>query len=194
MKPYYERNGITIYCGDCLSVLDCITNADAIITDPPYGTNDGRGKVQKLGSNLVNFNVGEWDKSLPTQWIPKAMSALKSGNWIIVFTDNLSVKTIWDAIENNGGNGKQTFYWIKANPPPQPRKNFCSGVETAVVATKGIVREWYGGGWCRNYYECPIVTSDRTPHPTQKPLPVILYILKAVSKKGSTILDPFMGS
>jgi len=37
MIPYYERNGITIYSGDCLEVmpeLDLVF--DAVIADPPY--------------------------------------------------------------------------------------------------------------------------------------------------------------
>ena len=37
MTPYYERDGITIYCGDCLEVmprLDCVF--DMIFSDVPY--------------------------------------------------------------------------------------------------------------------------------------------------------------
>ncbi len=39
MKPYYDHNGITIYCGDCREVLlDMDTDSiDAVVTDPPYG-------------------------------------------------------------------------------------------------------------------------------------------------------------
>lgn len=35
--PYYERDGITLYCGDCLEILPLIDRVDAVITDPPYG-------------------------------------------------------------------------------------------------------------------------------------------------------------
>ena len=43
MKPYYERDGITIYCGDTLEVMAYLYRAlqmvfDAIIADLPYGT------------------------------------------------------------------------------------------------------------------------------------------------------------
>ena len=34
MKPYYERDGITIYHGDCREVD---VSADAVVTDAPYG-------------------------------------------------------------------------------------------------------------------------------------------------------------
>lgn len=36
MKPYYEHAGITIYLGDCRSILPEI-KADVVVTDPPYG-------------------------------------------------------------------------------------------------------------------------------------------------------------
>jgi site-specific DNA-methyltransferase (adenine-specific) len=196
MIPYYQRDGITIYCGDCLDILPGLTGmVDAIITDPPYGTNDGCGKVHKIGNELVVFDVGEWDKELPLSWIKSAINILRSGCWITVFTDKLSVKTVWDELGKCGANGKQTFYWVKTNPPPQPRDNFCSGIETAVVATKGVVKKWYGGGWYRNYFECPIVTNeDRTNHPTQKPIKIMSYLMSAITDKGDLILDPFMGS
>jgi DNA modification methylase len=168
---------------------------DAIITDPPYGTNDGRGKVHKISNSLVKFDVGDWDKLLPLLYIGQAINLLDYGCWITIFTDNLSVKIVWDEIEKNGGNGKQTFYWIKTNPPPQPRDNFCSGVETSVLATKGPVKKWYGGGWYKNYYECPIVTDrNRTDHPTQKPEQVINYLQQAITTTSDIIFDPFMGS
>lgn len=38
MKPYYQRNGITLYHGDCLEVLPTLpdSSVDCVITDPPY--------------------------------------------------------------------------------------------------------------------------------------------------------------
>jgi DNA modification methylase len=36
MKPYYERDGITIYHGDCRDILPHV-KADCVVTDPPYG-------------------------------------------------------------------------------------------------------------------------------------------------------------
>ena len=36
MQPYYEKDGIVIYHGDCREILPSI-KADAVVTDPPYG-------------------------------------------------------------------------------------------------------------------------------------------------------------
>jgi DNA modification methylase len=188
---------VELHLGDCLDILQKLprNSVDAIITDPPYGLNDGKGKVTKRGNELVSFNAGEWDNELPLTWIKEASLIVKNGCWVLSFTDKLSVKDVWQKMVNVELNPKHTFYWIKNNPPPQPRKNFASGVETAVVATKGAVKKWNGGGWELNYFFCPIVANkERTLHPTQKPVSVMKYLINILTEPGDTILDPFMGS
>jgi len=193
MKPFYEYAGITIYHGDCSHVLPKLSApVHAIITDPPYGSSDGRGKVVKRGSEHVGFAPGEWDTTLPLAWIPHAMRLLESGRWYAVFTDKLSVNTVWQAFEQYGGRGKQTFHWIKTNKAPTPRKNFKSCVESAVCGTKGVVSFWNGGGNCDNYIAHPLESSGL--HPTQKPVAVMAHLMRAMTKPGDVVLDPFGGS
>lgn len=40
MKPYYENDNFTLYCGDCLDVMSSMDEnfVDIVITSPPYGT------------------------------------------------------------------------------------------------------------------------------------------------------------
>lgn len=52
MKPTWEREGVQLYLGDCLSILPTLGKVDAVVTDPPYG-----------------MNKGEWDASIP-EWMP----------------------------------------------------------------------------------------------------------------------------
>ena len=47
MKPYYQRDGITLYCGDCRDVLPTLDPCETCLTDPPYG---------------LEFMGKEWDK------------------------------------------------------------------------------------------------------------------------------------
>ena len=44
MTPFYDRDGITIYHGDCLEILPTLGPVDCVITDPPYGILDHGGK------------------------------------------------------------------------------------------------------------------------------------------------------
>lgn len=36
MKPYYEKNGIVIYHGDCREILPQLPKVDLVLTSPPY--------------------------------------------------------------------------------------------------------------------------------------------------------------
>jgi DNA modification methylase len=73
MKPYYDKGGITIYCGDCLKMLPKM-RADAIVTDPPYG---------------LDFRKAQWDSKIP-DWLNLAKACSK----LVVFTTCQT--TVWD--------------------------------------------------------------------------------------------------
>ena len=36
MRPDWERDGIQLYCADCMDVLPHLSGVDAVVTDPPY--------------------------------------------------------------------------------------------------------------------------------------------------------------
>lgn len=36
-RPYFEREGVVLYHGDCRDLLPAIGAVDAVVTDPPYG-------------------------------------------------------------------------------------------------------------------------------------------------------------
>ena len=185
-----------ILLGNNLELLATLpdNSLDAIVTDPEYGT-ASKTKVQKRGNKLVEFNIS-WDGSFPTAWIALATKKLKPGGSLISFTDNKRVETLWNALKANGLNPLQNLYWYKTNPPPQPRKNFQSAIETAVFARKpGKIIYWGGGGATPNVFQYPIVTGpERTAHPTQKPVPVMRWLISLVCPVGGVVCDPFAGS
>ena len=49
MKPYFEKDGITIYHGDCREILPHV-RADVMVTDPPYGCSATTGRGGKYDS------------------------------------------------------------------------------------------------------------------------------------------------
>jgi DNA modification methylase len=191
----HKDEALRLFNGDCADLLRSLESdsVDAIITDPPYGT-ASETKVQKRGNNdLEVFNL-EWDGELPTAWLTEACRACVPGGALLTFTNNREVTTLWNAMESAGWKPLQTFTWIKSNPPPQPRQNFCSGIETAIFARKpGKVYCWNGGGATVNYFQAPIVAGTRI-HPTQKPESLMAHLIRLLSPVGGVVLDPFMGS
>lgn len=200
MTPYFDESGVTLYHGDCLDVLPALKagSVAALVTDPPYGMLDGRGKRIKRGTEQVAFYSGEWDRNLPLSWAAPALAVLAPSRWFVAFTDGLGTAALWEAFEAHGGRGKQLFYWVKNNCAPTPRPNFVSSVEVAVCGTKGAGKVWFGGASARNYYESPFTTADeratREGHPTQKPVGLMATLIRATTAEAETVLDPFAGS
>tara|TARA_R110000824_G_scaffold30360_5_gene100054 strand:+ start:4360 stop:5079 length:720 start_codon:yes stop_codon:yes gene_type:complete len=190
-QPYWR-----IIPGDCRLILSAGEGGryDAIITDPPFGTASPT-KVQTRSGDASSFDI-EWDRSTVDGWIEQAARMLKPGGSFIAFGDTKRVTEMWEEASDAGLKPLQLFYWIKSNPPPQPRKNFQSGVEAAVFARKpGGVLHWGGGGATPNHFKSPIAAgNDRTDHPTQKSLDLFRHLVKLVVPPGGVLCDPFSGS
>jgi site-specific DNA-methyltransferase (adenine-specific) len=73
VKPYFDRDGITIYHGDCLEIAPGIEGVDTVVTDPPYG---------------VGFREEAWDETIP-DWLPMARKVAP----LVVFTT--APTTLW---------------------------------------------------------------------------------------------------
>ena len=173
-------------------------SVDSIVTDPPYGTTDGRSKREMRGDSTVSFGF-DWDKVLPTAWLKEAARVIRPGGSVMVFTDNRAVGHLWDAGEAAGLSALQTFYWEKPDSTPNPRKNFSSAVESGVFfRAPGKVLCWNGGGWCRNIFRAPLAHKETDGvtryHPTEKPVSLMRWLVELVTPPGGLVLDPFMGS
>lgn len=58
MKPYYEKDGITLYHGDCREILPKLGKVDLVLTDPPYGLNWQGGT---WGADPKYRDAAQWD-------------------------------------------------------------------------------------------------------------------------------------
>jgi hypothetical protein len=147
VKPYYEQDGVTIYRGDCYSLLPVLPYG-AVVTDPPYGTGWVRG-----GGAVGEFNAKheqpEWDR-WDTTWIGMARAQR-----FAVFCPTSKVELLRRP-------GAAVVHWRKTNPRP-------NGPDTEAVvlwpAALPLGLEWVG------------YNGDTEHHPCEKPLALMKWVL-----------------
>lgn len=179
MKLEFDK----IYNMDCLDGMRFMKEqgikADWCITDPPYGIgedglkNHSRGKI----AAATLYTPKDWDKQRiekPYFDIMREVSKeqiIFGGNY---YTDYLPPSSCW-------------IVWDKVNG-----ENDFADCEIAWCSHKSAVRlfryMWNG------MLQGNMKHREKRIHPTQKPLPLIEWLLNKYTKEGDLILDPFMGS
>lgn len=184
---------------------------DVIFADPPYFLSNG-GKSISCGK-IVSVNKGEWDKkenyddieNFTYDWMFECYRILKekSSIWISGTSHNIFViKKILDKV---GFRIINIIIWKKVSPPPLIYKNkFRFSYEFIIWADKGKGHIFnYDEMYAINKKELedvwilPSVSISEKKygyHPTQKPEQLLDRIIKASTKEGQIVLDPFMGS
>ena len=180
--PYYEEDGITIYCGDCREIAPQLQGIDAVISDPPYGmkldTDNSRfsggnvSSVARRGNGIGTGGgvgiVGDDAPFDPSPWLNYPAVVLFGSNH---YAARLPVGT--------------TLVWLKRHDAA-----FGSFLSDAEVA-------WMKGGFGVYAKRDLSMTSEALTrqHPCQKPVSIMGWCMeRAKIGPNSTILDPFMGS
>ena len=176
MRPYYQDESVTIYHGDCRDILPEIGKVDLVLTDPPYGIGESKGKNKARGciATSKDYGFSEWDNA-PIPW-PVIEQCISYGSKAIVFGGNyypVPPSPCW--LVWNKDNGKTDF----------------ADCELAWTNLKGAVRmlTWRWNGMLQQ----DMKNKEYRWHPTQKPVPVMKWCVVQAEPVAS-VLDPFMGS
>ena len=159
----WELGQHRLLCGDVLKDIKKLPSKyDAIITDPPYGMS----AVQKSGVLKDKYKEVLNDESNAVAI--KSFELLNSGKLSVWFganyySNSLPNQSCWLVWDKNNGQSDQM------------------DCELAWTNLKGVTRQYTQASEKKNRL-----------HPTQKPVDLILWVLKKVDKK--IILDPFLGS
>ena len=181
MTPYYERDGITIWLGDCRDILPTL-EADVIITDPPY--NCGKNYGEHTNDNLPWPEwCGWWDGCL------EMMGAAAPD--ILAFMS----QTAWRKYVRLGRHEPDwTLCWHKPLALACCALPFMPHWEPiaywGLTRRKDIPKSATAAGWGGDVLSCN-VNQNIWGHPTEKPIRLMRDL---VSRFDGLILDPFMGS
>jgi DNA modification methylase len=190
MQPYYEHNGITIYCGDCLEVLPTLTAADCVlVTDPPYGLAHSSGwtnaltnrDVTKAATAAIYGNasiMNDTDVSFRDAVLAwyGAGPALVFGSWKVARPAGVRQLLIWDKGDASGM-GDLSIPW-----KPSHEEIYVLGSGFSGKRTSGVLRA--------------IVPSRLTMgrlHANQKPVSLMKMLIQKCPT-DRVVFDPFMGS
>lgn len=188
MKPYYDRDGITIYHGDCRDIMAAQWfDADLVLTDPPYGikvntaygdagrgkpsdksTHVGRNRIAK--ANVYRPVIGDDQQFDPSHLLRFPKIVLWGAN---NYADKLPPSQSW-------------IVWNRLSG-----ESSTADAELAWTNLGGTVRmftyQWNGA--CRQGEK-----HTHGLHPTQKPVALMAWVLRRCTKPGDLVFDPYMGS
>jgi site-specific DNA-methyltransferase (adenine-specific) len=179
-QPYFEKDGITIYHGDCREILPALPMFDLLLTDPPYGIDDkisnGGGGHTKNKTKFHNrYKDGpRWDRIRPSSEAFRFMFE-RSKTQIICganyFVEHLPVSRGW-------------VFWDKQG-------DGMSSVNNELIFTS-LDRSIATFSRCHGL-DKGFMNKDGVLHPTQKPVALMRWLL-ALVPNAETVVDPFAGS
>ncbi len=197
MTPYYDHKGITIYHGDCLDILPYLEPVDIVLTDPPYSekthngarTTEYRG-IKDGGKKAISFD------SVNSDFLRGAFSLCSVNFWLISFIDWHHILPL-ELKPPKNLEFIRFGVWTKKNPIPQLTADRPgTGWEAIAIFHPYKKKKWNGGskaavwhfGTSRYGYFGP------SNHPAEKPISLIVQLLRDFAQATNVILDPFMGS
>jgi len=190
-----------VYFEDCVEGMQTRlddNSVDCVITDPPYGVDydaskhmgveDGDNYESKIEGDKIEDTVALWH-----DFLSEVARVVKPGGHIYCFTPIKEIPRLQPSVESHL-DFKNKLVWVKNNSTisPDSGDNYMWGYEDIFYATNGPGNDL-------DSFENNVLEFDREPsgdydHPTQKPVPLISFLMKQSTSKEDTILDPFMGS
>jgi|APGre2960657404_1045060.scaffolds.fasta_scaffold61953_1 site-specific DNA-methyltransferase (adenine-specific) len=177
---------VTLYLGDCLELLASV-EADAIVTDPPYGMSfngwnkgDRKASIKSAGGSYGK----KWSEIEGDDRPFDPLPLLKYGKPLVTWGANHYASRMPDAAgwlvwdKSRGGTIGKGFIW--------------SNCEMAWCSETGDCTRIFDHLW--NGFRRQTEVGEHH-HPTQKPVALMAWCMEqAKVPEGATVLDPYMGS
>ncbi len=184
MKPYYEKDGISIYHGDCREILPSLGSFDVLITDPPYGVNLGAhagGKETRVGLLVKSGGYEDSPENFCEVVVPAISRSLEvcergmvfcvpPSMWQLPAPDAIGGVFVSGAVGRNRWGWSSLIHCLLYGVAP----NLKNGAKATAIASNAM--------------------AEKTGHPVTKPLSWLRWAVSLGSAEGDTILEPFAGS
>jgi site-specific DNA-methyltransferase (adenine-specific) len=171
---------------DCKNVLAGLQDGSVKLSliDPPYNASTSKIVVEKMHYKTVGSKDQDFDYNFdPALLFPEYKRV----------SENILVFCSYHLLGNylNIEYPKRILHWYKTNPMPSFRGQPAFSIEYILWYGK----KYYGKGSKHDVYKYPIcLGKERTEHPTQKPLKLIIDLMQDFSQEGDLVLDGYAGS
>ena len=192
-----------LMCGDSTSI-DAVEKlmdgkkADMIFTDPPYNVgSENKGVAQDVSKAHKDLMAAEWDKDFQIEApLNCALSVMAKDCAVYVCTMHHLAGRIW-AWMKEWSDHYSFCVWSKPDPMPSlTKRHWTWDTELIPYATRGkhVFNAENGqhspSTWRINKQQ----GSEKTGHPTQKPVAVPQHAIEKSSHNNQIVLDLFGGS
>jgi DNA modification methylase len=183
----------TILCGDSCTEASvarafgvaCVSSADQMVTDPPYGVayggKTGRRIANDQGQNYRDF-FGRFLRAAP----------MAKRNTAFVFMSGQELHSLRLALDDAGFTWGDYLLWLKQRPV-LGRKDYNAGHEFVTYCWKGSHKFYGPAGKASTVlsFDRPVASPD---HPTMKPTELLVRLIRDGSAPAAVVYDPFLGS
>ncbi len=176
MNPYYQDDYVTLYHGDCLEFADFWTDADVLVTDPPYGIGWSKGQNNAANSSAHAGIRNDQDTTCRDEALRLfgRRPAIVFGSFRAPFPHGTKQTLVWKKPVDAGVVGSTTGYRTDTE------LIFLIGDHEHRTAQRSSVLESRGGS-----------ARYKSGHPHSKPVPILETLIEWTS---GIVADPFAGS
>lgn len=178
----------TLYLGDCLDVLPTLSPVDAVVTDPPYGIRlSNNGQFSALSRPVHLDDDPKEVQNRIDVLIKLQCNAAFFCSPFNVFNGPWNSVLVWDKGGGVGAGGDPARCWKRSFELILVR------AVREVFPDKGrdvaVIRRPIFAGIVANENE--LINHD---HACAKPVDLMEYLIRRLSRTGEQVFDPFMGS
>ncbi len=204
-KPCFSKTGDiwhigrhTVICGDSTEpetykLLLGDTKVNLVCTDAPYFVN-----LQNKSGKIANDNL---DDKAAYEFLMKAFTNFKNAMAkdasIYEFYATMKTRVFYDAFEDAGFKVGAGLIWKKPRAPFM-RTDWKFNMEPIIWGwRKDDKHIWYGDQKQTAVFEFEGIKDSEKEgfsHPSSKPVPLIVYLIKQCTQTNGIVLDGFLGS
>lgn len=222
MTSYYNKAGISIYCGDSLQYLPLLQEpSDLFLCDPPFGINYQNNYTHELHDKLS----GDSQLFSYNKWAAEAYRLLKNGTVLLAYTGWSTYSHHFNEIQSCGfimkeplivqkrpsgttdlyGSFQTNADWIIFAHKGRfkfRQTGLIKNKKTGVIPNKGRkpVSEykmrfpacWFGEDFPWSTENPAAIREWR--HPTIKNVELMKWLILLTTDENALVIDPFMGS